>query len=186
MHHVSRRILLPLCTALVLAAVPAISAQAKVLKVTGQSTTVTPSSAMTSFLTAHHITVAAVGPATISGGSLTLPITGGSVRTPKLNGRLVMAGGVRFTWKGQSVTLRRFVAARRGSNDVVTAIVGARRLTVARATGVHINVSGNTATITGELTLSAQAARMLNKLTGHKLVPAGADLGSFTSTVTVA
>jgi hypothetical protein len=91
-----------------------------------------------------------------------------------------------FTRGGRSITLGDFVAARLGSKNVVTAKVGHKRLNVAQATGVHLAVVGKTGTITGELKLSAAAARAINKLGHHDLVTAGADLGSFSSTVTVA
>lgn len=186
MHHAPRRILLLAGTTLALAAVSALPAQAKVLHVTGEKSTITPSSAVTSFLAAHNIHVSAVGPATVSGGSLTLPIVGGTVKTPKLGGTLVMAGGLRLTRNGHSITLRSLVATRHGPTNAVTAKVDGRRLTVAHATAVHITTSGKTGTITGELNLSAGAARVINNLAGRKVVAAGADLGSFTTTVTVA
>ena len=64
-------------------------------------------------------------------------------------------------------------------------MVNDRRLDVAHATGAHITVSDRAGTIAGELKLSAAAARAINRLGGHRLVAPGADLGSFTSTVTV-
>ena len=130
MHHAPRKFLLLVGSTLALAAVPA-AAQAKLLQVTGQKSTITPSSAVTSFLAAHHVHISAVGPATISGGSLTLPVVGGKVKTPKLNGTLIMAGGVRFTRNARSITLRSFVATRHGATNTVTAKVDGRRLNVA-------------------------------------------------------
>ena len=141
---------------------------------------------MTNFLAAHNVHISAVGPATISGGSLTLPVVGGTVKTPKLNGTLIMAGGVRFTRNARSITLRSFVATRPGATNTVTAKVDGRRLNVAQATAVHLTTSGKTGTITGELNLSAAGARAINHVAGRKLVAPGADLGSFTTTVTVA
>jgi hypothetical protein len=185
MHHAFRRILLLVGSTVALAAVPAVAAQAKVLHVTGDQATITPSSAVTSFLAAHHVQVSAVGPATIGGGSFTLPIVAGVAKTPKLNGELIMAGGLRLARNGRSITLLDFVATRHGARNAVRATVDGRRLTIAHATAAHITTSGKTGTITGELNLSAGAARAINKLPGRKLVAPGADLGSFTSTVTV-
>ena len=79
-----RKFLLLVGSTLALAAIPAL-AQAKLLQVTGQNSTITPSSAVTNFLAAHNVHISAVGPATISGGSLTLPVVGGTMKTPKLN-----------------------------------------------------------------------------------------------------
>jgi hypothetical protein len=186
LHHISRKVLLLAGTTLALVAVPAVSAQAKVLHITGQTSTMTPSAAAINLLAAHKVSVSAVGPATISNGSVTLPVVGGTVKTPKLDGKLDMAGGLKFTRNGHSVTLGDFVATRHGRTNVLTAKVDGRRVTVANATRVHLTVSGKTGTITGELKLSAGAARAIDHLAGHHLVSAGADLGSFTSTVTVA
>lgn len=186
MYQLSRRILMIASATVALVAVPAFAAEAKVLKVTGKQTTVTPSSSLTSFLASRNIKVAAVAPATLSGGTVTFPITGGAVKSPSLNGRLILGGGLQFTRKTHSVTLSSIVVRRNGSKAVVSATVGHRRLNVARATGTHLTVSGKTGTVTGDLRLSAAAARAINKLAGKHLVSAGADLGSFTSTVTVA
>ena len=78
------------------------------------------------------------------------------------------------------------MATRHGATNTVTAKVDGRRLNVAQATAVHLTTSGKTGTITGELKLSAGAARAIDHFAGRHLVSAGADLGSFTSTVTVA
>ena len=59
-------------------------------------------------------------------------------------------------------------------------------MNVAHATAVHLTTSRRTGTITGELILSANAARAINKFAGRRVVAPGADLGSFTSTVAVA
>jgi hypothetical protein len=183
MKYASRRIVALVGMTVTLAAVSAASAQAKA--VTGEQSTITPSLGVTHFFAAHHITVSPVGPATISGGSLTLPIVGGTVKVSQRTGRLIMAGGLRLTRNGQSITLRAFVATRDGSKNAVTAKVGQVRFTVAHATGVHVAISGKTGTITGELKLSAVAARAINQLAGHQVVSPGANLGSFTSSVTV-
>jgi len=186
MHRASRKFLLLVAATAALAAVPVASAQAKVLRITGENTTLTPSSTFASFLSAQPVTVSAVGPATINGGALTLPIVGGVVKTPKLDRVLMMAGGVRLTENGHSITLHDFMATRHGARDTVSAKVRGKRLNVARVTAMHLTISGKTATITGELKLTAHAAHALNKFAGHKVVAAGADLGSFASIVTVA
>src|SRR5579884_1920292 len=99
MYQLSRRILMIASATVALVAVPAFAAEAKVLKVTGKQTTVTPSSSLTSFLASRNIKVAAVAPATLSGGTVTFPITGGAVKSPSLNGRLILGGRLQFNRK---------------------------------------------------------------------------------------
>jgi hypothetical protein len=170
-------------TALVAFALTAGAAQAKVAHVTGQKSTFTPSAQVTHFLATHHVTVSAVGPATISGTSVTLPITGGFI-TRKLNGVLRHRGGVKFATATRSFVLRRFLLVRKGHHASLFARVHHRRIRLARVTDLKVALSGKSATATGELKLTAAAARMINKLLGSKVVHAGADLGSVTSDVT--
>jgi len=59
-----------------------------------------------------------------------------------------------------------------------------RVIVLARLTNPSKSVSGNTATLSAELHLSGQAARLINKVAGKKVVKAGALLGTGTSTVT--
>jgi hypothetical protein len=180
------RKLMPLsATALAVIGLTAASAQAKVLHVTGKQTTITPSAAVTSVITKYHVTVAAVGPATISGGALTLPISGGVVNSKTLDGTIVHQGGVKFTLGKRSIVLRSFVAGHVGSAVLLTADVGSTRVVIARLTKIQKTITGTQATITGELALSAEAAHRINNRIGHHVVSAGADLGTFDSTVTV-
>lgn len=186
MFRVSRRNLSVLAIALSLTGLTAASAQAKVLHVTGQQATVTPSAQATAFMAKYHVSVTPLGAATIANGSATLPIAGGFVTTPKFHGVLRLKGGVRFTSGTRSLTLRAFVVVRLGHRTVLTAKAGGKRRVVARVTGLTTTITGKQAVITGELKLSAAAARGLNRLFGVHVVNAGADVGSVTSTVTVA
>jgi hypothetical protein len=180
------RRLLPLsATALAVVGLTAASAQAKVLHVTGKQSTLTPSAAVTSVITKYHVTVTAVGPATITNGSLTLPISGGHVNSKNLNGTIVHTGGVKFTIGKHSVVLRSFVAGHVGSQTLLTANVGTTRVVIARLTDIKRTITGTQAVITGQLNLSADAAHRINARIGHHVVSAGADLGTFDSTVTV-
>lgn len=185
MSRTLRRLLPLSATALAVVGLTAASAQAKVLHVTGKQTTITPSAAVTSVITKYHVTVSAVGPATISNGSLTLPISGGLVNPKNLDGTIVHTGGVKFTLGKHSVVLRSFVAGHVGSRVLLTADVGSTRVVIARLTKIQKTISGNQAVITGELALSADAAHRINDRIGHHVVSAGVDLGTFDSTVTV-
>jgi hypothetical protein len=160
------------------------AAQAKVLHVTGQQTTITPSAKATQFLTAHHVTVTALGPATLSNGALTLPIKRGVVGTRKLNGLLVHKGGVKFTVGTRSVALRSFVLARAGHHTALTALVRGHRWIIAQVRHFKVTNSGNQATVTGELLLTSRAARGINRAFKKHVVSPGADIGSLSSTIT--
>lgn len=168
-----------------LSATPALAKQVR-HKVTGQQTTITPSAGAVKFLTSHHVTVSALGAATLTNGSLTLPIVGGVVKTPSMDGTIVHSGGVKFTVGKRSVSLRAFVLRRIGHVTFVTARANGHLMIVARVTGGKVSVTGTTATATGELKLSGEAARRINRAVGKHIVSAGADLGSATSTITVA
>ncbi len=185
MPRVFGRTLSVLATALSLIALTAVSAQAKKLHVAGQQTTITPSAQVTKFLAAQNITASALGTATIANASLTLPISGGFVTTPALNGVLRHTGGVKFTHGARSVALRGFVLARIAGRTFLSAKAGGARLIVARVTKLTKTISGKQGVITGELKLSAAAARRINRLIGHHVASAGLDIGSLTSTVTV-
>jgi hypothetical protein len=186
----SIRRVLPLLAAVIsvvsVTAAPAMAAKQTNHTVTGVSTVITPSAAGTQFLTNHHITVSALGAATISNGSLTLPIAGGVVKTPSLDGTIVHKGGVKFTSGKRSVSLRDIVAHRIGKVTFVTGRADGRLMIIARVTGAKVSITGKTATATGELKLSAGVAQRLNHVFGKHVVSAGADLGSAVSTITVA
>jgi hypothetical protein len=57
-------------------------------------------------------------------------------------------------------------------------------IVLANLTNLGKSVEGKTATLTADLTLSRQAARLINRVAGKKAVGKGAPLGSATSTVT--
>lgn len=59
-----------------------------------------------------------------------------------------------------------------------------RVVVVAQLTNLGKSVANGTATLTADLGLSRQAARLINKVAGAKAVNAGAPLGSAVSTVT--
>ena len=185
MQRVSRKSFTFLATALSVVGLTTASAQARALHVTGQQTTITPSTQATQFLAAHHVTVSALGSATIANGALTLPIARGVLSTPKLNAIVVHKGGVKFTSGTHSFALRGFVLARVAHRTFLSARVGARRLILARVTNLTQSTSGTTALVTGDLKLSTQAARRVNRALGAHVVSGGADIGSLKSTVTV-
>jgi hypothetical protein len=106
----ARTLLSALAAAAVLM-VGATAAQAKFLPLTG-STTFTPSSQATTFLSNHGIGVAPTGKATAEQGSFVFPIAAGFGNPRTLNGLLAHRGGLEFTKGKRSVVVRNFVAVR--------------------------------------------------------------------------
>jgi hypothetical protein len=190
--------------ALCLMAVGAAGAQAAKVKVTGGTTTITPSAATTQFLTNNGIAVAPIAPATLSNGVATLPISGGRIDPATLRGFIVHRGGLKFSKGTKSLALRHFVitSTKRGAFlDAATPVArchafrarrGNRvRICVIRQEGVRVarlsNVVRNSAnSVTADLLLSQRAAGFINKVAGHKVVSAGANLGSAKIVVTTA
>ena len=184
--------------ALCLMAVGAAGAQAAKVKITGGTTTITPSAATTQFLTTNGIGVAPLAPATLSNGVVTLPIAGGRIDPATLDGFVVHRGGLKFTKGNGSLALRHFLitSTRRGAFlDATTPIrrcraaFHARRgrgrghfctfraawVRVARLSNVVRNSDNS---VTADLLLSQRAARFINKLAGSQVVSAGANLGT--------
>ena len=160
------------------------SAQAKVVKVTGEQATIAPSSGLTQFLSDHGVSVEATGAASLdASGNLTLPIAGGRVNTKNLHGVLVTKGGVKFSKDGRSLRLHRMVAVNRGKHAFLSAKVGRHhRVRVARLTNASADVA--TGTAEADLRLSGNVARRINHVAGEHVVSAGALLGHVTATVT--
>ena len=184
--------------ALCLMAVGAAGAQAAKVKVTGGTTTITPSAATTQFLTTNGIAVTALAPATLSNGVVTLPIAGGRIDPTTLRGFIVHRGALKFTKGTNSLVLRHFVinSTKRGAFlDAATPVrrchafrarrggQGRVRVCVTRFEGVrvarlsHVVRNGDNS-VTADLLLSQRAARFINKIAGTPVVSPGANLGT--------
>jgi hypothetical protein len=110
-----------LVAAVALLLVGATGAQAKLVELTG-TTTFTPSSTATEFLSNHGVTVEPTGAATAEEGSFVFPIAAGFGNTRTYNGLLAHRGGLKFTKGERSAVVRRFVAVRiRGAGAVLLA-----------------------------------------------------------------
>jgi hypothetical protein len=184
--------------ALCLMAVGAAGAEAAKVKITGGTTTITPSAATTQFLTTNGIGVAPLAPATLSNGVVTLPIARGRIDLATLRGFVAHRGGLKFTKGNRSLALRHFLitSTRRGAFlDATTPVRRCRavsrarrarargRVCSTRVVGVRIarlsNVVRNSDnSVTADLLLSQRAARLINKLAGSHVVSAGANLGT--------
>jgi hypothetical protein len=198
----SRRALLVAVAALSVLAVAATTAEAKVVKVTGGQAALTPSSELTQALSSHGVTTAAIAPATLgSDGVLTMPVIGGRVARSHRYGHLALGGGVKFSKGTHSLALRRMAAVHRAKRSFLTAnvrskrrvivrghrrvIVRGTRMVIARFTHVTKSISGNPATLSANVVLSARAAALINALAHHHVVSRGAPLGTANATVTL-
>jgi hypothetical protein len=111
--------------ALGLLAAGATSAEAKWVKLTGE-TQVTPSDQVKQFLAARSVSVAPVDPATAAGGVFTFPLRFGFANTKSYNGVLVHNGGLKFSRGARSAVVRGFVAVRvKGAGALLLAKVPA-------------------------------------------------------------
>ena len=233
-----RPLLVAMLAALAVLGIAAEGAQAKFVRLTGQ-TTITPSTQAVQFFANNGVAVTPVGAATQSGGSFTFPIAAGFGNTRTFNGILVHRGGLRFTKGSRSAVVRRFVAVRFGRLAYVLAQVpglqggcqyvrralhrflvrhpvfrrkagrrirrfvrrhpaaarqvkqalrrycsDGRVILLARLTNLGKSVSGNTATLTADLHLTKQAARLVNRALGTN-VQRGVLIGSSVSTVSL-
>jgi hypothetical protein len=123
-----------------------------------------------------------------------------AVRVGKASVLLAQLPGLRGGCQSLRQSIKRFAIHHKGYTDplatpryskVVKRFIKAtkrycsqgRVIVLARLTHASKSVSGNTATLSAELHLSGQAARLINKVAGKKVVKAGALLGTGTSTV---
>jgi hypothetical protein len=106
----SRTLLSALVAAAVLL-VGATAAQAKFVQLTG-TTTFTPSTQATTFLSNNGIAVAPTGAATAENGSYVFPIAAGFGNSKTFYGLLAHKGGLQFTKGNRSATVQRLVAVR--------------------------------------------------------------------------
>jgi hypothetical protein len=154
--------------------------------VTGGTTTLTATTKAAQFLVSHGVTVTPISPATISGATVTLPVKIGAARiTKKLDGFLVHAGAVKFATTKRSATVRHITLYRTGKRAWLAGLVNGKAIHLGSISALKASRSGTSATVSGELHLSAQVAHIINKLLGKHLVSAGYDFGSFTSTLTL-
>lgn len=177
----------------------ALASVAQAARITGGTTTVSISDAASQVLTANHLTVAPLTPASASGSTLTFPIAGGRLN-PRHLGFITHRGGFSISNGTSTLRLRRLTiisnragvslfaltpsravhrclpAARHGLR--CRTLIVSRVERVARVTGV--TVSNGTATGTAHLT--AVSARAINRLAATHIVAAGAPFATITVT----
>jgi hypothetical protein len=177
----------------VVAALALTGIAAGAVKIKGGTTQIKLSPAATSALTANHLTVTPLFPATASGSTYTFPISHGRLKRGNLRGFVRHSGGFTISNGTRTVTIRHLtlVSTRRGVSlfarvralrmhrhskgaSAHAAIVMVRR--IARVTDVQIK----NRTATGTLRLSAFSATGINALAGKTIAQAGTAVGSIT------
>ncbi len=174
------------------------SASADPTIVTSGTTQVTLTGAVTSALSANHLTVTPLAPATASGSTFTFPISGGKFNTTTMHGKLRHAGGLVLTNGSATLRLRQLtlVAGKNGAALLAAAHGHGCRVVVhphARlricetltgsdlrrvATLSDVSFSGDTATATAALT--PFSAKQIDRLAGAQIASAGTVLGTVT------
>jgi hypothetical protein len=191
----SRMRILAVLTAIAALALTSVSVAAtKAKHVTGGTTTITLSSAATTVLTDHHLTVKPLTPASATGSTLSLPISGGRLNA-KLRGFVAQRGGVAFSNGTKTVRLRHLTIVSSASGVALRALVakvvspknGHARVRfydarVARITGVKVSQGK----ATGTVRLTSVSAAIINRLAGAKVAAPGNPIGTTTIAPTIA
>lgn len=186
--------------ALALAAVAclAIAGTASAAKITGGTTTVTPSSAATTLLSNDHITLTPVAPATASNGAFSFPIARGHINKTTLHGTVANTGGVQLSNGTKTVTARHLTIVSNARGAYVWALVRGHSSRTCYRRAHHrrhfacvivtryrdariLKLSGGSVTngtYTGNATITAATATLINNLAGSKVVSAGDPLGT--------
>ncbi len=175
-------------------------ALAATTKVTGGTTTVTASSAAAALLSANHITVTPVAPATASGNTFTFPITGGRLNTKTNHGVIRNGGGISLSNGTATLALHKPTIVSDKHGVSVWAVVRhrvahacrhfgrrharVRCVIIARWHSVRVarvtNASVANGQASGTVTITAFTARVINRLAGKNVTSAGDVLGTAT------
>jgi hypothetical protein len=185
---------------LVLVAVAALALPASALaahsKVTGGSTQIALSQAASTAMSANHLTVAPLAPATASGSTLSFPISRGHLNLNNKHGVIRHQGGFSLSNGTRTVRLRHLILVSNKNGVSLFAFVRARAVgsckhhprhcvvftvrRVARVTGASIQGASATATVR----LTGFSARAINSLAGKQMVKVGTAIGKITITPT--
>lgn len=161
-------------------------AQAKTDRVVGGHVTVTPSAEITAFLRSRGITVTPLGAMKVGTGSLTMPMVGGHMQVPSMQGTMTTSGGLEYTNGSKRVVIRNYRLTDTAHGARLTAVVNGRRILIATMSAPTVGLSGKTGTMSGGLKLSAAWAHLINHLVGMHVVHPGEDLGDLKAKVKMA
>ena len=180
----SKRLVLALASVLCALVVAApVQAKTGTERIVGGHATLTRSAQVTAFLRSRGITVTPLGAAKGGSGSLTMPMVGGQMQVPTMQGTMVTGGGVEYSKGSRHVELRDFKLVHAGQTAKLTAILRGHRILIGTMVAPTTHMSGNTGTMTGGLELSAAFAHLINHLVGMHVVQAGEDLGDLSATM---
>ena len=166
-------------------AVPA-QAKTKTERVVGGHATVTPSKTITAFLLSRGITVTPIGGMKRGNGSLTMPMVGGQMQVPTMQGTMNSTGGLEYANGSKKVVVRAYRLTHVGHVGKLTAVVNGHRIVLATMSSPKTHMSGNTGTMSGSLKLTAAWAHLINRLVGMPVVHPGENLGELRATVKMA
>lgn len=187
MSRVSKGIAWALATGLSLLVLAGpVQAKAKTERVVGGHATVTPSSEIAAFLRSRGITVTPIGGMKVGAGSLTMPMVGGRMQVPTMQGTMVASGGLEYSNGSKHVRVHGYKVIHTGHVAKLTAVVNGRRIVIATMASPTVKMSGQSGTMSGGLKLSAAWAHLINRLVGMTVVHPGEDLGDLTVTVKMA
>jgi hypothetical protein len=174
------------CMAVIAAPAQARRAQPQRERVTGGQLAFAPSAAITSLLQSHAITATPIAPASVVGGSFTMPIASGHLQMPAMRGSITAQGVLQYTNGKKNLRIHGFTLTRSRHRTTLSAVVNGHRIKVAKVVGTTVTVSGATGTITGVLELSRFSAHRINHLVGKHVVSTGEEIGTLSATVTMA
>jgi hypothetical protein len=163
-------------------AVPA-QAKPKTERVVGGHATVTPSAQITAFLRARGITVTPLGGMKVGNGSLTMPMVGGQMQVPTMQGTMNTSAGIQYTNGSKKVVVKDYRLSHTGHTGKLTAVVNGHRIVLATMASPKTHMSGHTGTMSGSLKLTAAWAHLINHLVGMQVVHPGEELGQLSVTV---
>jgi hypothetical protein len=166
-------------------AVPA-QARTKTERVVGGHATVRPSAEITAFLRSRGITVTPIGGMKVGNGSLSMPMVGGQMQVPTMQGTMAGGGGLEYTNGSKKVVVKDYKISHVGHTAKLTAVVNGHRILIATMSAPKTHMTGKTGTMSGGLKLSTAWAHLINQLVGKQVVHPGEDLGELRATVKMA
>lgn len=157
-----------------------VAAEPAELELDGVATTLSLASGAVATLNSFGVQAAPVSPATSGSSGLSFPITGGKVDAKTLAGQIQQSGGISLTMGSIFVEFKDFQINIDDSPDL-TAMVGSSRIPILSldASKATQQVSDRTVTL-GQIgvTLTTEAAQLLNQTFGTNVVTAGLALGT--------
>jgi hypothetical protein len=171
-------------------------------KITGGTTQITISTSANNALTANHLTVTPLAPATSSGSTFTFPISRGRLNRTSLHGVILNRGGFAISNGTKTFRVRRPSIVSNKHGVSVWALVRTRHPArcaqlakhhlgrhcdpalrfsvrrIARITGVHVSRGS----ATGTVRLTRASAPAINRLAGKAIAKAGIAIGTITVT----